>query len=59
MTVDSQQQRVLMLRCIEVTASTVRVDASDAALQGHSALVQLRRDVEAAVLAEPPPEPQV
>lgn len=55
MTVDSEEQRKVMLTCIHVAAANTRVDASDEALAGHAALVKLRRAVEGAALVVPEP----
>lgn len=52
MIVDSEQQRRALLNCIQITASSVRVDASDESLAGHTAIVHLRHAVEAATVAE-------
>jgi len=51
MTLDSEQQRKAILNCIQITASSVRVDASDESLAGHTVIVQLRHAVESATIA--------
>lgn len=51
MNLDNDTQRANLLACIAATAKTLPMDASDASLNQHALLVQLRRDVEAATLA--------
>jgi len=54
MTLDSEEQRRALLNCIHVTASSVRIDASDDSLAGHAIIVQLRKDVETATITPAP-----
>jgi len=51
MVFDNEQQRTNVMACINVAASVMRVDASDAMLAQHTALVRLRQEVEAASIA--------
>lgn len=53
---DNETQRSNVIACINMAAGTMKPEASDSYLAQISTLVQLRRDVEAACIAEQPAE---